>query len=57
MPHRQAPCGILLVLYTGILWEYLLQELGSGSGMTRWRHLGAWNVADVWDQLHALLLE
>jgi len=27
--------GILFVLYTGIPWEFLPQELGSGSGMTR----------------------
>lgn len=31
--------GILFVLCTGIAWEDLPQELGFGSGMTRWRRL------------------
>lgn len=57
MPDRQALCGILFVLHTGIQWEYLSQELGFGSGMTCWRRLAAWNEAGVWDQLHVLLLE
>ncbi|CAM5693134.1 IS5 family transposase OS=Streptomyces chartreusis OX=1969 GN=CP983_24875 PE=4 SV=1 [Streptomyces chartreusis] len=56
VPDRQALCGILLVLHTGIQWEYLPQELGFGSGMTCWRRLAAWNEAGVWDQLHQLLL-
>jgi transposase len=54
--HRQPLCGILFVLYTGIQWEYLLQELGFKSSMTCWRRLVAWNEAGVWDQLHQLLL-
>ncbi|GHG27301.1 hypothetical protein Shyd_60540 [Streptomyces hydrogenans] len=45
VPDRQAPCGILFVLHTGIQWEYLPQELGFGSGMTCWRRLAAWNEA------------
>ncbi|MET7899139.1 transposase, partial [Streptomyces mirabilis] len=57
VPDRQALCGILFVLHTGIQWEYLPQELGFGSGMTCWRRLAAWNEAGVWDQLHVLLLE
>ncbi|WP_405462983.1 transposase [Streptomyces griseoaurantiacus] len=56
VPDRQAPCGILFVLHTGIQWEYLPQELGFGSGMTCWRRLAAWNEAGVWDQLHMVLL-
>ncbi|MFE0836330.1 transposase [Streptomyces sp. NPDC058830] len=32
VPDRRVPCGILFVLHTGIQWEYLLQELGFGSG-------------------------
>ena len=56
VPDRQALCGILFVLHTGIQWEYLPQELGFGSGMTCWRRLAAWNEAGVWDQLHELLL-
>ncbi|TKS96367.1 IS5 family transposase [Streptomyces lasalocidi] len=56
VPDRQALCGILFVLHSGIQWEYLPQELGFGSGMTCWRRLAAWNEAGVWDQLHQLLL-
>ncbi|MGA5120952.1 IS5 family transposase [Streptomyces pseudogriseolus] len=56
VPDRQALCGILFVLHTGIQWEYLPQELGFGSGMTCWRRLAAWNETGVWDQLHQLLL-
>ncbi|GGU62732.1 hypothetical protein GCM10010259_61730 [Streptomyces daghestanicus] len=57
MPDRQALCGILFVLHTGIQWEYLPQELGFGSGMTCWRRLAAWNEAGVWDKLHLVLLK
>ncbi len=56
VPDRQALCGVLFVLHTGIQWEYLPQELGFGSGMTCWRRLASWNEAGVWDQLHQLLL-
>ncbi|MET9356057.1 transposase [Streptomyces sp. NPDC006617] len=34
VPDRQALCGILFVLHTGIQWEYLPQELGFGWGLT-----------------------
>lgn len=57
VPDRQALCGILFLLHTGIQWVYLLQELGFGSGMTGWRGLAAWNEASVWDQLHVVRLE
>ncbi|MFE5797383.1 IS5 family transposase [Streptomyces sp. NPDC056503] len=57
VPDRQALCGILFVLHTGIQWEYLPQELGFGSGMTCWRRLATWNEAGVWDQLHLVLLK
>ena len=32
LDDRKALCGILFVLYTGIPWEFLPQELGYGSG-------------------------
>ena len=57
VPDRQALCGILFVLHTGIQWEYLPQELGFGSGMTCWRRPAAWNEAGVWDELHLVLLK
>ncbi|RPF39255.1 transposase [Streptomyces sp. TLI_185] len=57
VPDRRTLCGILFVLYTGIQWEYLPQELVFGSGMTCWRRLAAWNEAGVWDQLHLVLLK
>ncbi|QEV16581.1 transposase [Streptomyces alboniger] len=44
-------------MHTGIQWEYLPQELGFSSGITRWRRLAAWSEAGVWDQLHVVLLE
>ena len=56
VPDRLALQGILFVLYTGIGWEDLPQELGFGSGMTCWRRLKRWTDAGVFDQLHHLLL-
>jgi transposase len=56
LPDREALCGILYVLHTGIQWEYLPQELGLGSGMTCWRRLRDWNEAGVWQRLHEVLL-
>ncbi|WP_435841855.1 IS5 family transposase [Streptomyces coeruleorubidus] len=53
---RKVLCGILFVLYTGVRWEFLPQELGFGSGMTCWRRLWDWNEAGVWQRLHELLL-
>ncbi|MEU6709637.1 transposase [Streptomyces wuyuanensis] len=55
-PDRQALCGILFILHTGIQWEYLPQELGFGSGMTCRRRPAAWNEAGMWDRLHVVLL-
>ena len=56
LDNRKVMCGILFVLYTGIRWEFLPQELGFGSGMTCWRRLRDWNKAGVWRRLHELLL-
>lgn len=56
LDDRQALCGILFVLYTGIPWEFLPQEMGYGSGMTCWRRLHEWHDAHVWQRLHELLL-
>jgi transposase len=56
LDDRKVLCGILFVLYTGIPWEFLPQELGFGSGMTCWRRLRDWHEAGVWQQLHELLL-
>ena len=55
-PDWAAFNGILFVLFTGIAWEDLPQELGWGSGMTCWRRLRAWQRAGVWDRLHGALL-
>ena len=44
------------MLYTGIRWEFLPQELGYGSGTTCWRRLLDWNAAGVWQRLHEVLL-
>jgi transposase len=56
LDDRKALYGILFVLYTGIPWEFLPQELGYGSGMTCWRRLREWTEAGVWQQLHESLL-
>src|SRR4029453_14294146 len=56
LDDRKVLSGILFVLYTGIQWEFLPQELGFGSGMTCWRRLAEGNAAGVWHQLHELLL-
>ena len=56
LDDRKALCGILFVLYTGIRWEWLPNELGFGCGMTCWRRLRDWNNAGVWQRLHEVLL-
>ncbi|MFC5835943.1 IS5 family transposase, partial [Nonomuraea insulae] len=56
LDDRKVLSGILFVLYTGIAWEFLPQELGFGSGMTCWRRLRDWHAAGVWQKLHELLL-
>ena len=56
LSDRDALCGILFVLQTGIAWRQLPQELGFGSGVTCWRRLDEWQRAGVWEQLHAVLL-
>src|SRR5437016_13697424 len=56
LPDRQALCGILFVLHTGIAWRHLPLELGFGSGATCRRRLDEWQRAGVWERLYALLL-
>ncbi|GAA2582754.1 IS5 family transposase [Streptomyces tubercidicus] len=53
---RRTLQGVLFVLYTGIQWEFLPQELGFGSGPTCWRRLAEWQAAGVWDELQRVLL-
>lgn len=54
---RAALTGIVYVLKSGIPWEMLPQEMGSGSGMTCWRRLRDWQQAGVWQRLHRMLLQ
>jgi transposase len=56
LPDREALCGILFVLHTGIAWRHLPLELGFGSGSTCYRRPDEWQRAGVWERLHALLL-
>ena len=56
LDNRKVLIGIIVVLKTGIPWEYLPQELGCGSGMTCWRRLRAWQQAGVWKSVHPILL-
>jgi transposase len=48
---------VLFVLYTGVQWEFLPQELGFGSGPTCWRGLAEWQEAGVWEELQRVLLD
>ncbi|MER5525942.1 IS5 family transposase [Streptomyces sp. NPDC002677] len=56
LEDRRVLNGIMFVLYTGIPWEFLPQELGYGSGSTCRRRLRDWRQAGVWQALHELLL-
>jgi len=56
LSDRQALCGILFVLHTGIAWMHLPLELGFGGGSTCYRRMVEWQQARVWERLHALLL-
>ncbi len=57
MDDRLVFQGILFVLFTGIGWEDLPQELGFGSGMTCWRRVRDWTEAGVFDRMHQAMLE
>ena len=52
---RSALAGIIFVLKSGIPWEMLPQEMGSG--VTCWRRLHEWQEAGVWERLHKVLLD
>ncbi|WP_280504644.1 IS5 family transposase [Nocardia farcinica] len=56
MDPRLVLQGILFVLFTGIGWEDLPQELGFGSGMTCWRRLRDWQDAGVFEKMHQQML-
>ncbi len=49
--------GIVFVLQTGILWEYLPAQMNCGSGMTGWRRLRDWQETGVWSELHTTMLD
>jgi transposase len=57
LDDRACRNGILFVLWTGIRWDRLPQQLGYGSGMTCWRRLRDWQRTGVWQQLHHLALD
>ena len=49
--------AIVFVLFTGIGWEDLPQELGFGPGMTCWRRLRDWQAAGVFEAMHQAVLD
>ena len=56
MPNRVALTGIIVVLKTGLPWEYFPQELGR-CGMPLWNRLRDWQRAGGWQRLHHTLLQ
>jgi transposase len=54
--HRAALAGILYVLWHGLRWCDLPQELGYGSGVTCWRRLRQWQAWGVWRRVHQAIL-
>jgi transposase len=57
VPDRACLRGILFVLRSGVPWEMLPKELGSGSGMTGWRRLRDWQESGIWQLIHFALLD
>ncbi len=55
IPDRAALSGIIFVLKSGIPWQMLPREMGSGIG----HHLleAATRLAGVWERLHRVLLD
>lgn len=54
--NRNALTGIVFVLRSGIPWNLLPQEMGSGSGVTCWRRLREWTKLGIWPVVHQRLL-
>jgi len=52
---RDVLTGILFVLKTGIPWEHLPEEMGSGCGMTCLRRLREWQRAGAWHRIQPVL--
>lgn len=52
LSDEQALNSILFVLYTGIPWEELPQEMSFGTGMHCWRRFRHWQAAGVRHDLH-----
>jgi transposase len=47
---------VVFVMITGMAWGHLPSELGC-SGVAAWRRLRDWQLAGVWERLHAALLQ
>ncbi|WP_215409450.1 transposase [Janthinobacterium sp. JC611] len=54
---RAALTGILFDVKTGLLWEYLPNELGCDRGMSCSRRLHAWQQTGVWQLIHDAMLQ
>lgn len=55
LDDRSVLTGILHVLKTGIPWDALPQEMGSGSGMSCWNRLAYWQQTGDWSKIEETL--
>jgi transposase len=56
VPDRLCLQSVPYVLYNDVAWQLQPRKLEFGSAQTCWRRLERWQQADVFDQLHRILL-
>src|SRR5918995_6742024 len=58
VPDRNCVAALVFMTRTSTPWSLLpAKELGCGSATTRWRRLGEWARAGVFEQLQGVLLD
>lgn len=55
LDDRSVLSGVLYVLKSGIPWDALPQEMGSGSGMSCWNRLAYWQQSGAWPKIEETL--